>query len=145
MIRFTATLLLLALACASRSDPGEHAAVAPAEPPAPPAPSAASTDAAVDVDAALVVPADARALPDQPRNLYPILETKVDRAGLQVTIGAGTDNGVRKDWKAYVVNEQDERVKGGDLVIVAVNQRTTIATTKLTLGMVQRARAHLAP
>ena len=73
------------------------------------------------------------------------METKVDRAGLHVTIGAGTDNGVRKDWKGYVVSEQGERVKGGDLVIVAVNQRTTIAATKLTLGMLQRARVHLAP
>ena len=145
MIRFAAPLVVLALACASRSDPGEHAAVPLAEPETPPAPVAATKDAAVGVDTALGVPSDARALPDQPRNLYPILETKADRAGLQVTIGAGTDNGVRKDWKAYVVSDQGERVQGGDLVIVAVNQRTTIAATKLPLGMLQRARAHLAP
>jgi len=61
---------------------------------------------------------------------------KVQQGGdLLITVGAGTDQGVGKSWKAQVVRGNDVNeaaVPGGEVTIVRVDKTTTTAKTRLT-------------
>ena len=114
---------------------------------------AVATDAAAmvaldaDVDAAVGVPIDARAEPTQPRTTYPIITVEFVRNGTLVTIAAGKRRGVSMSWKGYSIDAEGSRLSGGDLVINVVQDRTTVATSKLTLAQLgsRRVEAHLTP
>lgn len=72
-----------------------------------------------------------------------ILARSIQGADILVTIGAGTNRGISKDWRAEVVDDQRKPIPGGALTVVRVDKLVTVARTTLdlnTLSMNQTVR-----
>ena len=95
---------------------------------------ATAVDATAVVDAAVVadVSIDApRAVSNPlPRALiFPVIALAVRGSQTQLTIGGGSKRGIRKEWGAFLIDDENRRAENGELVIEHVKENVTIATT----------------
>jgi hypothetical protein len=62
-----------------------------------------------------------------------IMKNEVQGSDLIITIGAGSNSGVKKGWKANVLRgESDSPLSGGDVTIIRIDKGTTIGKVQLT-------------
>jgi hypothetical protein len=56
---------------------------------------------------------------------------------VEVTVGAGSEQGVTKAWSGKVVDGRGNPISGGDLTVKSVDKKRSVWKTKLQLGQVQ--------
>lgn len=76
-----------------------------------------------------------------------VLKVAVNADGLEVTLGAGSEHLVGKDWKAVVLRGvTTSPLSGGSATIVRVNKTTTVIQVKLTTNqMAENSNVQLSP
>jgi hypothetical protein len=62
-----------------------------------------------------------------------------------LTMAAGADQGVKADWKAYLVDDKGHRVEGGELTVIRVDKRMTIARTGKQMNEIRGLRVLFEP
>jgi hypothetical protein len=124
--------LALLLAC-------RHPAVA-VEPPA----TVTMPIADATVDPAVAGPAEPTAIPVELEVTARIVEVKLDKAtGTSiVTVGAGSNQGVRGDWTASVVDDTGAVL--GTVILIDVTARTTTGASALAPDKLDGKRVRLA-
>lgn len=76
---------------------------------------------------------DAKAPPVKAR----IIGNSVQNGEVIITIGAGTNSGVQKDWTAQVLRgDTDTPLAGGDITIVRVDKGVTVGRVRLTTDQI---------
>jgi len=66
-----------------------------------------------------------------------VLRVDITPAGLEVTVGAGSEQGVSKTWRPSVLRgETSSPLAGGGGTIIKVNKRTTVIRVSLTSDVV---------
>jgi hypothetical protein len=76
-----------------------------------------------------------------------VIAVNVQGSEVLITIGIGSDAGVGKDWTGQVLQgDSDNPLNGGDLVVVSVRKKETIAKAHLTTDQVnQNPKVKLSP
>jgi len=68
-----------------------------------------------------------------------IIGREADASDLLLRIGAGSDQGITKAWRAMVVSgpdPKDEAVSGGEVQIISIDKTRIRGKTKLTAGQI---------
>jgi len=64
-----------------------------------------------------------------------IQKVEVSGSIVLVTIAAGTEQGIDHNWRAFLVRET-VAIDGGELIIIRVDKRTTVAKSTLTFDQI---------
>jgi len=66
------------------------------------------------------------------------MKNEVQGGDLIITIGAGSNSGVKKGWTAVMLRgESDSPLPGGDITIVRIDKASTIGKVQLTADQVK--------
>lgn len=77
-----------------------------------------------------------------------VIKVRTEGDVLEVTLGAGSDHGVGKDWKGAMVlrGATDLPLSGGKATVVRINKTTTLIQVKLSAGqMTENSNVKLSP
>jgi hypothetical protein len=76
-----------------------------------------------------------------------IIQNNVSGSDVIITIGAGTNSGVKKDWSAHVLRGDSETpLAGGDVTVIRVDKAVTVGKVHLTTDQIAaNARVRLSP
>lgn len=67
-----------------------------------------------------------------------VLKNEVQGGEVVITIGAGTNSGIAKGWRVYVLRgDSDVALPGGDVQVVRVDKNTTIGKVRLTTDQIK--------
>ncbi len=67
-----------------------------------------------------------------------VMKTEVKDNDLLITIAGGSQQGVKKGWRAYVLRgSSEEPLSGGDVVIIRIDKTSTLGRVKLTPDQIQ--------
>lgn len=67
-----------------------------------------------------------------------VLTVGISSRGLEVTVGAGTESGITKTWKANVLRgTTDALLSGGSAKVIRVNKRTTVLEVNVTADLLR--------
>ena len=101
----------------------------------------AAIDAAIAADAPMIRDASidaprAASTPSPPTFIFLILAVEPAGPGARLKIGAGSKQGISKDWEAFIIGDDDRRVENGELVIEHVHGNLTVASSRLYPDMI---------
>jgi hypothetical protein len=76
-----------------------------------------------------------------------IVKNEVQGSDVIITIGAGTNSGIQKGWRGYVLRgDTDQPLPGGDIAIVRIDKGVTIGKVHLTTDQVsQNSKVKMSP
>jgi hypothetical protein len=67
-----------------------------------------------------------------------VLKNEVQGSDTIITIGAGTNSGIQKTWRATVLRgDTDQPLSGGDVQIIRVDKAATVGKVKLTTDQIK--------
>ncbi|CAN5685814.1 hypothetical protein BH11MYX3_BH11MYX3_34850 [soil metagenome] len=67
-----------------------------------------------------------------------VLKNEVQGSDTIITIGAGSNSGIAKGWRANVLRgDSDQPLSGGDIIIIRIDKAATVGKVKLTTDQIK--------